>query len=88
MQKPDTAAYTAFVLSRNVMCLLCAVNEVAPFSAWDVIDINLTCSKVILNSNLFQNHLHLIPHSTNLLKISLLAAFQKSHMNCKLFQIL
>lgn len=55
-----------------------------PSPAWDFIDINLTCSNVILNSNLFQNNLRLIPHSTNLLKISLLAVFQKSYMNCKL----
>lgn len=70
--------------SRNVTCLPCAGNAVAPFSARNFIDISLTCSNVILNSNLFQNNLHSIPHSTNLLKISPLAAFQKSHMNCKL----
>lgn len=79
-------AYAAFVLSRNVTCLPCAGNAVAPFSAQNFIDISLTCSNVILNSNLFQNNLHLIPHSTNLLKISPLAAFQKSHMNCTLFR--
>lgn len=67
-----------FIIPSNAMCLLCALNQTVSFSVRHFFVENLTCSNVILNSNLFQKSLHLIPHFTNLLKISLLAAFRKA----------